>query len=456
MQFLSFFKNRYMSHWNYNQTPPLDQVQQIDYAATGVQFLQKRINALQQIINGLSSGGLTIGSPITGGTNNRALYQSSGNLAQSANFTFDGTTLTASNLTITDGGVLGIGTGNGTIIGSASSKIGFFGATAPIQPTGNIVNALGALGLVKFPTMPESQLTFTDITTNNSTILLHGFLPKLSGTSTQYLGGDGNWTIPAGNTYSTDGITLQTSGTTFSIKLSTANTWTPASGTTFNIQALAATPSPAVILNNTTPAINGTNQVSPGSQWLGTTFGSSSNVTGFRAYSSGITAGRSTFYPVFNIDSTVDGTNFINVLKLYSVASAQVATLATGLTLAGPLTATNVNGNIIANGLLVNGATPAVLGTGITLPISTQITTYAILATDCTILADTTSGSFTVTLPAATTNSGQIFNIKKIAAASTLTIATSGGNIDGSATLSVTTNNQNTQVQSNGTNYYIL
>ncbi len=45
-----------MSSWNYNNTPPLDQVQQINYAATGVQFLQRRINGLQQIINSLTSG----------------------------------------------------------------------------------------------------------------------------------------------------------------------------------------------------------------------------------------------------------------------------------------------------------------------------------------------------------------------------------------------------------------
>jgi hypothetical protein len=39
----------------------------------------------------------------------------------------------------------------------------------------------------------------TDVTTLNSSTTAHGLLPKLSGTSTQYLNGSGAWTVPPGN-----------------------------------------------------------------------------------------------------------------------------------------------------------------------------------------------------------------------------------------------------------------
>jgi hypothetical protein len=44
----------------------------------------------------------------------------------------------------------------------------------------------------------DATLPFTDIITNNVSITAHGFTPKLSGTATQYLAGDGTWTTPVG------------------------------------------------------------------------------------------------------------------------------------------------------------------------------------------------------------------------------------------------------------------
>lgn len=46
--------------------------------------------------------------------------------------------------------------------------------------------------------MSESQLTFTDITTGNATISLHGFLKKLPNDSTLFINGVGNWALPPG------------------------------------------------------------------------------------------------------------------------------------------------------------------------------------------------------------------------------------------------------------------
>jgi hypothetical protein len=62
----------------------------------------------------------------------------------------------------------------------------------------------------------DANLITSDITTNNATTLKHGFLPKLSGSGTQYLNGEGNWAsvsggsgLPAG--YSEVSFTAQVS-----------------------------------------------------------------------------------------------------------------------------------------------------------------------------------------------------------------------------------------------------
>lgn len=61
----------------------------------------------------------------------------------------------------------------------------------------------------------ESEVTFTDITTNNASTSQHGFLPKLSGTSTQYLDGTGAYSTPSGivNSYTSQAFSSQTSVT---------------------------------------------------------------------------------------------------------------------------------------------------------------------------------------------------------------------------------------------------
>lgn len=47
-------------------------------------------------------------------------------------------------------------------------------------------------------TIDEDALALTDVTTNNATTLKHGFLKKLSGSSTQFMNGVGNWATPSG------------------------------------------------------------------------------------------------------------------------------------------------------------------------------------------------------------------------------------------------------------------
>ena len=44
----------------------------------------------------------------------------------------------------------------------------------------------------------DATITFSDITTNNSSSTKHGFLPKLAGTSTKFLRDDGSWQTISG------------------------------------------------------------------------------------------------------------------------------------------------------------------------------------------------------------------------------------------------------------------
>ena len=70
--------------------------------------------------------------------------------------------------------------------------------------------------------------------------------------------------------------------------------------------------------------------------------------------------------------------------------------------------------------------------TMISYALRTETSDYTITSSDWTILADATSNTVTITLPASP-NQGQVFNIKCIDSTNTCTIARNGNNIDGTA-----------------------
>ncbi len=85
---------------------------------------------------------------------------------------------------------------------------------------------------------------------------------------------------------------------------------------------------------------------------------------------------------------------------------------------------------------------------------------YTILASDYLIAYTSTASSYTATLPAASSgNAGQLWIIKDEsggAATHPITIATSGGNIDGVSSKVISTNYGSMRIYSNGTNYFTL
>ena len=122
-------------------------------------------------------------------------------------------------------------------------------------------------------------------------------------------------------------------------------------------------------------------------------------------------------------------------------------------------------GLIASSGM--NGATPGPIGTGspstgrftgLQAATVTKTAGYTATSSDFTILCDATTAAFTVTLPAAASNPGRIYNVKKIdASANAVTIQGSAAEtVDGSNTKAVTAQWQNVQLHSNGAAWFIL
>lgn len=61
---------------------------------------------------------------------------------------------------------------------------------------GAVNTVLHGGGSPSWDVINESHLSLSNNTTGNSDVSRHGFLPKLSGSNTQYLDGEGNWTTP--------------------------------------------------------------------------------------------------------------------------------------------------------------------------------------------------------------------------------------------------------------------
>ena len=89
--------------------------------------------------------------------------------------------------------------------------------------------------------------------------------------------------------------------------------------------------------------------------------------------------------------------------------------------------------------------------------VSTKTANYSLLVTDYLVIGDTTSTSFTFTLPAVSGNSGRQFAIKKSAYANTLTLAPTDGLIDGLASVSIGVGSKGSLItHCDGANWFII
>lgn len=91
-------------------------------------------------------------------------------------------------------------------------------------------------------------------------------------------------------------------------------------------------------------------------------------------------------------------------------------------------------------------------------PIATKTANYTIVFGDGTILVDATAGSITISLPSAALFNEYIFSIKKIDPTANAVVIDGDGaeEIDGATTQSLQTQYENLQIQSDGTEWWIV
>lgn len=82
---------------------------------------------------------------------------------------------------------------SGTIVGTSDSQV--------------LTNKTIVAGSNTVSGITESMQSISDVTTNNSSTSNHGYLKKLSGTSTEYMDGSGAWSTPAGSGAAGGGFT---------------------------------------------------------------------------------------------------------------------------------------------------------------------------------------------------------------------------------------------------------
>lgn len=114
------------------------------------------------------------------------------------NKTFD--TAGAGNVFKINGTAISAVVGSGSVV-LASGVLGS-GSAVLTSAASDATKFLNGAASPAFAAVKESDLAFSDVTTNNASISTHGYLKKLSNVATDFMGGTGNWTsIPlAGRT----------------------------------------------------------------------------------------------------------------------------------------------------------------------------------------------------------------------------------------------------------------
>lgn len=132
-------------------------------------------------------------------------------------------------------------------------------------------------------------------------------------------------------------------------------------------------------------------------------------------------------------------------------------TLATGAANGSIVLSPNGSGGITANATVTVAASKRVVTPGLAIGVHASVTSTA--STDATATfypCDTTSAGFTLTLDASAATTGTILIAKKTSSdGNTLTIGTSSGNIDGSSTITTTTQNASFSFVWDGTNWKV-
>jgi hypothetical protein len=311
------------------------------------------------------------------------------------------------------GGGTGASTLTGVLMGNGTSAITGFTTSAGLASAISDETGTGALVFGTAPTFT------TSITVNGNYIG--------SGVFTQTLGGN---LATFGNSQDNNRLRISRTGSNPSYIEFRAYSLNPGVdiGSTLNFSAN----------NGATFATIGTTGILTGFTWqanvIGSAYGGAGTVNGImKANGSGTVSAA-----VANTDYVAPGGNI----------GAATATTA----------AVDTNTTQVATTEFVIGQGYQKAGVGQVAAISTKTTTYSALTTDYTILCDATTAGFPINLPAAASNTGRIFNIKKTdATGNVVTIdANASETIDGSLSQTLDAQWESITIQSNGTAWFIL
>jgi hypothetical protein len=216
----------------------------------------------------------------------------------------------------------------------------------------------------------------------------------------------------------------------------------------------AATPTPGITCRAARGTAAGPTAVIS-TDFLGTFTAHGYGATMFSAASTGMIAFQADG-ATFNDASQPTAISF-QVTPTSSVTKAEKMRLGANgvLTLSGAVTGTNnLTGTLVVTGDV--GVSGTIRTAAYSDSVVTKTTTYSMSATDTTVIADGTGGSFAVTTPNAASQSGRIIRIIKKDNASTITITSGGGTIVGANSLtgSAGTATARASFQSDGTNWY--
>jgi len=363
------------------------------------------------------------------------------------------------------------------------SVIGVNGVTYPNNPGTNTVPIVTAPGVVTYESIPNNALANSGfiITTSGG----------ISGAGTYHLGdtihlglgslsvstlSDGSQVVKnnQGNSY-TSGLQDLSMGT---LKIPISTSYSPV---TAGLLGLNSTTLSLVYGDGSTtrslPWINGTTPV-PGNgvQWgpngqlidTGAPPGSGSG-GGITALTNDISAsGSGSVSATVNKVGGQSAANIAAVSAAFATPNTSNSTIKLTASAVVPLgqipsgiDATKVGSGSITNTLFddligLTGNIQTQLNSKITPNIATKTGAYTVTSSDYTLLANSSTAGFTITLPA-TPNSGEILNVKKVdSSANTVTINGNGKTIDGLSTLTINTQNQSYTLQYDGTGWYIL
>jgi hypothetical protein len=141
--------------------------------------------------------------------------------------------------------------------------------------------------------------------------------------------------------------------------------------------------------------------------------------------------------------------------RLTAAANASIAISNTQVSGLGTISTQNANNVTITGGSISNVSLSNV---SINTSIVTKSANYTAAAADDTILANASTGVVTITLPTAVGVAGKVYTVKKIdSSANAVTVATtSSQTIDGVTTYSLANQYGGVNVQSDGSNWYII